>query len=232
MRQCRQCPFVGEDNDFAEKSKRKLTGTCRPCHAKYTREWYERNKEKHTTNALANQKRYSEERKLGLRPKHKWSKESRKAWLLKALEEGLCVTCGQASTEHRTCVLCRQKRNAKQKSLRKEPSYVPTAILQDSKESDRRKDRANDLTIEFIRALIEPGCSYCGETSLRMTLDRIDNELGHVQANVVAACIRCNYARGNMPYEAWLCLVPGLREARSKGLFGAWEGRINHSRRP
>jgi len=59
-----------------------------------------------------------------------------------------------------------------------------------------------------------------------MTLDRIDNDKGHTQDNVVPACIRCNYARRSMPYEAWLVVAKGMREAREQGLFGDWTGRV------
>jgi hypothetical protein len=55
-----------------------------------------------------------------------------------------------------------------------------------------------------------------------MTIDRIDNEIGHTLSNVVPACIRCNYVRRDMPHEAWLCLVEGMREAVFRGLFGSW----------
>jgi hypothetical protein len=57
------------------------------------------------------------------------------------------------------------------------------------------------------------------------TLDRIDNSKGHTRDNVVPACIRCNYARRNMPYEAWLCLTDGMKRARELGLFKEWTGR-------
>jgi hypothetical protein len=58
-----------------------------------------------------------------------------------------------------------------------------------------------------------------------MTLDRKDNSKGHTQDNVNAACIRCNYARRDMPYGAWLFIVKGMREARMSGAFGTWTGR-------
>lgn len=87
------------------------------------------------------------------------------------------------------------------------------------------RGHACDLTKQEIEQLIVRGCDYCGEKSLRMTLDRIDNSKGHTRENVVPACIRCNYARRNMPYEAWLCLVGGMRQAREKGLFKDWTGR-------
>ena len=98
-------------------------------------------------------------------------------------------------------------------------------ILEDSRRSDKKKGFANDLTKIFIDQLIIGGCRYCGETKLRMTLDRIDNSVGHLQSNVVPACIRCNLARGAMPYLAWLHLVPYVREANERGLFGTWNGK-------
>jgi len=99
-------------------------------------------------------------------------------------------------------------------------------ILYDSRKSDRKRGRENDLDREFIATQIEKGCVYCGETSIRMTLDRIDNEKGHVRLNVVPACLRCNYVRGNMPHSAWLVVAKGMRAAREAGLFGGWTGRV------
>ena len=64
-----------------------------------------------------------------------------------------------------------------------------------------------------------------------MTLDRIDNEIGHVFANVVGSCVRCNLIRRHMPYAAWMCIVPGLRKAREEGLFQGWTGEV-HRRSP
>lgn len=81
------------------------------------------------------------------------------------------------------------------------------------------------MTVEFVQQMIEGGCSYCGESELRMTLDRIDNSQGHTRENVVAACIRCNYTRKDMPHGAWILLAPAMKVARECGLFGAWTGR-------
>ncbi len=75
--------------------------------------------------------------------------------------------------------------------------------------------------------MISDPCSYCGSTELRMTLDRIDNDLGHLKSNVIACCTNCNYFRRDMPYLAWLKLAPGMREARELGLFGTWQAGPN-----
>ncbi len=112
------------------------------------------------------------------------------------------------------------------KARRKAGLNVANWIMVDAKSSDRKKGMKFDLTLEFVKSMISKPCSYCGETKLRMTLDRLDNDVGHIVGNVRAACIRCNYIRKNMPLEAWLCLVSGLRKARKRGLFGKWTGRI------
>jgi hypothetical protein len=104
-------------------------------------------------------------------------------------------------------------------------------ILTDSRSSDKKCGRKNDLDREFIEAEIAKGCMYCGDSSSRMTLDRIDNVEGHVRTNVVAACIRCNLIRGDMPYSAWMEIAPAVRSAYEKGLFGQWEGRLNRNKR-
>jgi len=116
-------------------------------------------------------------------------------------------------------------RSASRKGMRLNNIQVEKWIVQDSRGLDRKKGMKNDLTEKFVAETIARGCSYCGEVNLRMTLDRIDNELGHIQRNVVPACIRCNYMRGNMPHVAWLILCPAVRKARECGAFGKWLGR-------
>jgi len=119
----------------------------------------------------------------------------------------------------------RDKRNAHHRDVRN-ASPIQSLIWVDSRKEDRKKGRDNDLTKDFIAAEIAKGCSYCGESEIRMTLDRIDNNKGHTMDNVVPACIRCNYTRKDMPYEAWLLVSKGMREAQEEGLFNEWTGRV------
>jgi len=96
-------------------------------------------------------------------------------------------------------------------------------IVRDCRAVDRKKELGpNDLDVEFVRSLIADGCCYCGDSSIRMTLDRIDNSVAHLRANVKPACIRCNYVRGSMPHRAWLVVATAMRKAREEGLFGEW----------
>ena len=112
----------------------------------------------------------------------------------------------------------------RQRSLtrRSNPVHRPKIILEDSRKSDKKKGRQNDLDLDFITLSIKDGCSYCGNTELMMTLDRIDNSLGHIKLNVAPACSRCNLIRGDMPYQAWMTIVPGVKTAFHEGLFESW----------
>lgn len=105
---------------------------------------------------------------------------------------------------------------------RADPAHRARHIVKDSRASDKRSKLGNEMTIDFVKTLIAKPCSYCAETELLMTLDRINNDLGHVKENVVAACARCNYIRRDMPYSAWLVIVPAIAAARMTGLFGSW----------
>jgi len=95
--------------------------------------------------------------------------------------------------------------------------------------SYRKRDRQagfplTDLDYKVVEELISQLCTYCEETEITMTLDRIDNNLGHVRANVVPACFRCQMLRGSMPYGAWLRIAKVVKEVRLEGLFGDWIG--------
>lgn len=113
-------------------------------------------------------------------------------------------------------------RNKNKWEAAKRRLYRDWAIYNDCKFSDKKKGFVNDLDREFIQQLIGSGCVYCGDTELKITLDRKNNALPHNKDNVAPACIRCNYMRGSMPYIAWMEIVPILKDIRSRGLFGDW----------
>jgi hypothetical protein len=142
------------------------------------------------------------------------------------------VTCGafmkrrQDNTPTKDGVLTRDLDNARKRARRQNPIKRSRFILEDSRKSDKKKGRENNLTKEFIEELISNGCSYCGENKIMICLDRIDNSMGHIKDNVVAACVRCNYIRNSMPYEAWLHIVPLIKDAHIKGLFNNWKTRF------
>lgn len=114
--------------------------------------------------------------------------------------------------------------NQKQREWRRDLINTDKFIYVGSRKNDKNKGRQNDLTREFIRMMISKPCQYCGDSGCRMTLDRIDNSIGHLQSNVVPCCVRCNYIRRDIPYEAWLIMIPAIKQARIAGSFGDWDG--------
>jgi len=88
---------------------------------------------------------------------------------------------------------------------------------------DRKAGRDNDLDLVYVRQQLAKPCTYCGSTS-KVGLDRLDNGIGHTRANCVPCCARCNYLRGDMPFNAWICLISGLKRANDMQAFGVWIG--------
>lgn len=55
-----------------------------------------------------------------------------------------------------------------------------------------------DYTVnEFIERIKGNECSYCGENTDELGLDRIDNTKGHTLNNTVVCCSVCNMTRGD-----------------------------------
>ncbi len=83
----------------------------------------------------------------------------------------------------------------------------------DYKAQDRKKGYISDLTSEFIQKSFESPCVYCGFPAI--TLDRIDNNLGHTIANCVPACYECNIARNKLfSYEEMIILGKCIKEIK------------------
>lgn len=68
------------------------------------------------------------------------------------------------------------------------------------KEQDKKRNRAFDLTPEKVARLAEKWgniCWHCGDelNEKTLTLDRIDNTLGHLEDNCILSCWNCNRRR-------------------------------------
>lgn len=110
----------------------------------------------------------------------------------------------------------------KAREWRENKSNRAAVVLTDIRKSDKKYGRQNDLTKEIVEDILKRGCGYCGDTLGQIGLDRIENSLGHLKSNVVPACTRCNLMRRDMPYAAWIRLVPVIRTLHQEGVFGTW----------
>lgn len=79
--------------------------------------------------------------------------------------------------------------------------------IRQSKQSDRKKNRldlSNLIDTNFCKNLVKEytNCIYCKiELQYRMyngslaTIERINNDIGHIKSNCVIACRTCNYSK-------------------------------------
>lgn len=124
---------------------------------------------------------------------------------------------------HSRCKKCHNE-YIKQKRMSDLLNNRPKFLCRSYRHLDKKSGRENNLTRELIAEYIAQPCFYCGGDDVSMGLDRIDNSQGHIVGNVNPCCNRCNTIRRNMPYEAWLLIISGVKQARLKGMFGDWIG--------
>lgn len=133
-----------------------------------------------------------------------------------------CAKKKENNQKYRSKPGIKEHYNRRASDRRKDPNRRSFYIVEDSKKYDRIHGLENNLTIELVEELISKCCAYCGEDKLKMTLDRIDNSIGHVIDNLIPCCVRCNYVRRDMPHQAWMTIADSMRKARELGLFGNW----------
>lgn len=149
----------------------------------------------------------------------------------KLYKKSRCKTCTRKkdwnNSKHKETVKTKKRlRNKKWRVT----SPREVVIFADCRAHDKSLQLANDLDIDFIASVIKNGCLYCGTTDTMITLDRIDNSIGHVKTNVNPACLECNLTRGSMPYEAWLIIAEAMKRARQLGLLSGWQRRMGPRR--
>jgi hypothetical protein len=238
---CTKCGIEKIEFDFYPNRAKPsgLADQCKECSKAEKREWYKHNRETQKRRV----RKYSEAKKEEIDPtygKHKCNKCGKKepdvVFNLRKVQgryykRHLCTTCfavyrKETRKPKKDYEELKKRQSLWGKHRRSLPQFVAGFVLENSKRSDKVKGRQNDLDIEFVKSMLSAGaCSYCGESSIRLTLDRIDNAIGHLKTNVIVACVRCNSIRSNMPFAAWKKIVPAIRSTRLKGLFGDWQGR-------
>jgi hypothetical protein len=229
MRTCCTCKRRRPDKFFWVKSRTGRAGMCRECKKEYNRRWYIANKEKHLKDVAKNNRKYHN-RNLARRSDTKVCKRcgQRKTlrsftvvgtdFLLKIASR--CRRCRPIERAQRRAIYDKIYQSKYNKAKRR--SDRAWAVFRDCIQSDRRHGRQNDLTYEFVKASLLKGCAYCKSSDGKMSLDRIDNSIGHLAYNVNPCCVNCNLTRGNMPYEAWLMISKALRRSRKLGLLNDW----------
>ena len=97
-------------------------------------------------------------------------------------------------------------------------------LLKWYKNNAKRQGRVWGLTVSQFTYLTQLNCSYCGTPPKAAAkpndssngvyiyngLDRISNELGYTEANVVPCCKTCNWAKGKQSHVEFMAWVTDL----------------------
>jgi hypothetical protein len=77
-----------------------------------------------------------------------------------------------------------------------------------SKDSDKKKNRYDEnnyIDYEFCKELVQESGKFCYYCDIELqyfeyndtlaTIERLDNDIGHIKENCVIACRSCNYSK-------------------------------------
>ena len=116
-------------------------------------------------------------------------------------EKTKCKECaGSEICEHgRLKYQCKDCMNDEQKI-----QFIQKRMIQGSRETDKKKDRYdanNFIDKPFLEGLFEDSlvCHYCSvdftyneRIDTLVTIERLNNNIGHIKSNCVLACYKCN----------------------------------------
>jgi hypothetical protein len=92
------------------------------------------------------------------------------------------------------------------------------------KSTDKAAGRTDTMSLDDYRNIIKDRCTYCEVTNCdcNISLDRLDNNLGHTIVNCVPCCEICNFILCDLPQEAKKLIGIGLLAARRSGELNNW----------
>ncbi len=214
MALCPQCKREKTDENTTRYSTGDFFAYCKLCTRKYDAEYYAKNSTRHCRSCGR-----------GYPDVNFYSKAERPP----GTPALLCIGCDQERRRAESAFtpeeLKRRKveeTNLRRALERKDIRSHAKNILKDSRHSDKRHGRENNLDEEFIQTLIAFPCSYCGIDDERISLDRIDNRLGHLRSNVLPCCLRCNWLRRDMPFDVWTWFVATVRQVSTMRQYREW----------
>jgi len=131
--------------------------------------------------------------------------------LPKAIEEFNLHSHGK-ETRRRYCSECERER-ARQRS------HTPHERWMHSKRRAAKSGQVWNVTFEAFDKLLSKCCHYCGGqlNGTGCGLDRIDNDEGYVETNVVPCCKQCNIVKNSFfSYDEMMLLAPTLTQIRER----------------
>ena len=76
-------------------------------------------------------------------------------------------------------------------------SKTINGIIKAYRNSSRRRNLEFNLTKDFFAKNWGKNCYYCGDKIKTIGLDRVDNNIGYIESNIVLCCCWCNRMKLN-----------------------------------
>lgn len=129
----------------------------------------------------------------------------------------------------------RQTNPDKEKAIQDRRKNKPENALYILKKQAELKNNTWELCDEDVIAMVKQPCMYCGVEPIDCChgLDRVDNEMGYIEGNVLVACKQCNYMKRDLPLLVFLekinniCIHLGLCEGAANSAVNL----LSHSAR-
>lgn len=92
----------------------------------------------------------------------------------------------------------------------------------------RERNLTFRLTLEEFKQIVQQQCHYCGLYAGQevMGIDRVDNRIGYLKSNCVAACQECNFAKRAMLAHRFIAMA--LRIAKHQESLKNSEKKTGH----
>lgn len=120
--------------------------------------------------------------------------------------------------KYRYSLLTKEQKKHKQETEKiyfRTPKGRAISLLKAYRRHDKKKNRSNNLTQNFLIDIFKQSCYYCGLNDEPIGCERIDNNKGHIIDNIVACCRTCNIARDNhFTVEEMKILGKSIREIK------------------
>ena len=85
------------------------------------------------------------------------------------------------------------------------------------KKDAKRRRLAFKISISDVKRFWQQPCTYCGDPTPTVNLDRVDSNYGYVPGNVVPCCPACNHLKGTFDVEEFLAQVAMIARHQTQG---------------
>lgn len=95
----------------------------------------------------------------------------------------------------------------KENILRKNKIWRKNSLrgrFMDCKRAAAKRNKEFNISLEKFNAETQKPCGYCGTVDEKRGLDRIDNNVGYLEKNVISCCWQCNWMKSDYSVKEFL----------------------------